>query len=490
MKEFFKDKKALIIIFIFLLLVFTLTPITGDDWGNYLVGQKGLSYIWNHTVSMYFTWEGRFISRLLISFMTYHKWLWNIINAFCLTSFIYICYKFINSREKTNYLIPIFLLLTVSNTFYTQVYLWVAGNITYLIPSILSLMVFYLLSKDSYSLIKRITLLFFSIIIPMFVENIGCAYVSMIFIYLIYEYARKKKISLQILFMFLLSAISLILMLKSPGSMIRMQANTTFSDMRLLEKILTNIPEFIKYAFSRNSVILLFMLILINKMLLSKLKNNRLKYLLALIFDIIPIITIITNIGSLFPLNIGSYLNINVGNMAIYFYWVIFALMWIFTVMHFIKEKKEKYFFLILLLGAYISLGVMLLTPVWGDRVSALYTLINILIIAKIWSDNLVLNKLAKKIFVILTIICIFITVSYTIINVTFSLRRKSSINNQINNEVIYIPVNKLETLWNFNPWDEYHLGTFKSYYKIEDKQTEYKEFTFNEYIDYLIKGE
>ena len=79
-------KKEYILYFFFFLIIMCLSPISGDDWGNYLVGEQGIRHMVGNAIGMYFSWEGRFISRLLINILTYNKWLWNIVNSFVIFS--------------------------------------------------------------------------------------------------------------------------------------------------------------------------------------------------------------------------------------------------------------------------------------------------------------------------------------------------------------------------------------------------------------------
>ncbi len=492
-KTFLKDNKYLIIISIIFLFIFFLTPINGDDWGNYLVGKKGISADINHAIQMYYSWEGRFISRILISFLTYHKWLWNITNTLILVLFINCCYKFIkNKTNRIYYLIPMFLLLSVDNIFYTQCYLWVAGNITYIFPSVLSILTFYYLYKSvdkKLTLPLGILLIIISIIIPMFVENIGCAYVAGIFLMLCFYYLENKKIKIPLVLMLLSSSISLLIMLKSPGSEIRSEETIWFSQMSIFSKVFYNLPSFIEYTFNKNAIITLSILILIDKMLISKFKNLPYKIPLIVLFDIIPIITILNNIINILPLNISLKLP-NLTNWYYIFYYLIFTIAWFYTIIYFIEDKKERNFLIILLLVAFISSFVMTLTPVWGSRVIALYILINILIITTISSNILTFNKPLNKIFLIIVIITILTSILYGIINKIFDIRRKNTIDNQIDNAIIYIPANYLNTLWNYNPCDDYHIQTFKEYYDISNKEIKIQNINFSEYINYLIRGE
>lgn len=63
--DIFKKNKELILIWILIFLMFYLTPINGDDWGNYVIGGKDILEILNTTKGMYYSWEGRIVSRFL-----------------------------------------------------------------------------------------------------------------------------------------------------------------------------------------------------------------------------------------------------------------------------------------------------------------------------------------------------------------------------------------------------------------------------------------
>ena len=63
-----------IFVFLFFVFLFFLSPISGDDWSNYLVGSEGIRHSLGVTLGMYFDWEGRIVSRMLINILTYNKW--------------------------------------------------------------------------------------------------------------------------------------------------------------------------------------------------------------------------------------------------------------------------------------------------------------------------------------------------------------------------------------------------------------------------------
>ena len=74
-----KKNKHLYIAFFLLLIVCILTPISGDDYGNYISTNGTLLEAVSIAKSYYYSLEGRFLGRILIMFTTYHKFLWNII---------------------------------------------------------------------------------------------------------------------------------------------------------------------------------------------------------------------------------------------------------------------------------------------------------------------------------------------------------------------------------------------------------------------------
>ncbi len=136
------------IVFIFFLTIFFLSPINGDDWGNYIIGLRGPRGWIGQAIGMYFDWEGRFFSRILINALTANKWLWNVFNAFSMSSLFYISLKLINANKKyyINLLLMLGILL-IGKDIFTQTFLWIAGNLTYFTPLVLLILYFYLIER-------------------------------------------------------------------------------------------------------------------------------------------------------------------------------------------------------------------------------------------------------------------------------------------------------------------------------------------------------
>ena len=140
MKKYFKY----VMIFLFFVVLFFLSPISGDDWSNYLVGSEGIRHSLGVAVGMYFDWEGRIISRVLINILTYHKWLWNIVNSLVVVSSIYIGYKWIGKKpNRLMFQLICLIILGMNLNTFSQVMTWIAGNITYLFVVPIILWYFY-----------------------------------------------------------------------------------------------------------------------------------------------------------------------------------------------------------------------------------------------------------------------------------------------------------------------------------------------------------
>ena len=138
-----KKKIFFISIFIFFLIIFFLSPICGDDWGNYIIGSRGIYRSITEAIGMYFDWEGRIISRVLINILTYHKTLWNIVNSLVITGTIYLIIRIINPKKKIIYLLTLLIFLLMNIYTFSQTIPWLAGNITYLFVIPLLLLYFY-----------------------------------------------------------------------------------------------------------------------------------------------------------------------------------------------------------------------------------------------------------------------------------------------------------------------------------------------------------
>mgnify|MGYP005874952945 CR=1 FL=1 len=242
-----KENIKYIVLILFFLFILFLSPISGDDWGNYIEGSQGIRHVFGNAIGMYFDWEGRFISRILINILTYHKVLWNIINSLMIVGIIYYTVKIINPRNKKLIFILSTLTIFMMNIFtFSQVVVWVAGNITYLFVIPMMLYYFYnLLQNKKQTKLTIIINILLNMIMPMFIEHMAVALVVGNILILAYKYIKNKKLDKYILIYLLLSIISLLTMLLSPGSIKRSKIETQAieSYVKLQETIINQLLQ-------------------------------------------------------------------------------------------------------------------------------------------------------------------------------------------------------------------------------------------------------
>ena len=461
MKSKLKENKIYIVIFLFMLLILFLSPISGDDWGNHLEGAQGFRHMISQAIGMYFTWEGRFISRILINILTYNKWLWNIVNSIATLGMIYYIEKIVKFKNKNLMLLLLFSSLLFMNIFtFSQVITWIAGNITYLFVIPLILMYMYLIPNNKENIILLIIL---NIIIPMFIEHMAILLILLNMYFIAKEYYKNKKINKKLIVFLLISIISFAIMYFSPGNAIRSATeNIEFNKLSLFGKINYNLPNLIYYTY-RINYFLIPILIISNILLINKnIKNKVLKVLLYL-FETISIIPTILYLGESF--NLIKTLGID-NNIFIIGYYILLT---IINFILLIKNKKELP--IVFYSMGVISNSVMLMSPTWGYRTSFatyLFLTISYLIILDQYYKKNNLNKYGIILLTSLGMLfyLVFYISIYRVNKVNEQLIKEANKNNLQNIELIAYPG---FAPCNINPTDPYHLKRFKEYYKIKD---------------------
>jgi len=461
-----KKKIFFISIFLFFALIFFLSPISGDDWGNYIEGSKGLYKSITEAIGMYFSWEGRFISRILINILTYHKGLWNIVNGLVISVTIYLIIRIINPKKKIIYLLSLLVFLLMNIFTFSQVVPWLAGNITYLFVIPLLLLYFYYIFEDDRKLIISFSIL--NLFMTMFVEHMAVILVLSNILFLIYRFIRDKKVSKELIFYLFFSIIGTVVMLLSPGSLYRSSIeNTDFSSLSMIGKIIYNIPNFIYYTFMINPY-LIILLSIANIYLINKAFNNKLiKILLILFMNIIPILSTSLYLLSNF-IKINSFLN-DSHSIVLIIYYIIYILIFLYLIIKNNKNifNKDMFFFII----GISSNIVMMISPTWGYRTSfATYIFLSIF-------SLLIINKniKEKKIYTIITSGIIIISSIFYLTLYISTYRQykenKSIIDKSIkeNSKVIEIYRYPSFVNCNINPDSDYHLRVFKKYYNISE---------------------
>lgn len=311
---------------------------------------------------MYFSWEGRLVSRVLINLLTPNKWIWNIINAMLITLGIYYGEKLINPQNKNFVLVILFSSFLLINLFtFSEVVVWLAGNITYLFPLMLILLysVVYL-KKEKLMNLNHLLLIILNIIIPMFVEHMGVLLVLINLILIGYRYIKTKKTDKLLLINLVISIVSISIMLLSPGTQIRtLIENAEFNKLNLVDKVFYNLKKFVYYTFISNySLVILWIQAFV---VLVKKKYKGLVRIILLSFGvIIPCVTIVCYFPSIIDVNIYNEI-LNSSNI----YLVIYGGLSSIIMLYLIYQEHDRIPLLLFTLGMICN-GIMLVSPTWG----------------------------------------------------------------------------------------------------------------------------
>ena len=492
MVEKIKNNYLYLICFIFFLVILSLAPINGDDWGNYPVGAQGLRMILSAAKGMYFSWEGRFISRIFIYLFTYYKVLFVVVTSGLLTLIVYIANKIIGKvQNKAIYIMPFIFLLLLNVNSISQTYTWIAGSITYLYPASIVLAYFYYLYQKKefkFGNIEFLILLFINTITPMFVENIGLAFVFGNILWLILHMKEDKKELVKFGILSVVSVVALVLMLISPGTANRVNTETEFYSMNIFGRIFSNIPYLIGYAITRNIIVLVMMSLAI--LIVLKKKNIKTRYII--LFLIIPILGVIQNLYLMFPLDfngidankIGEMWGVfSVDNWYFIFYWILFVILFFYSIIYLVDDNQEKTFLIFLTLVGGVAIGSMLVSPTWGERTAILSEFIFLFVSLRLIKDNFKLNR---SVYVFLILIIVYFVFMFILI---FIMQRDRDvyIENQLKDksvETIEVYDQFIYYIWTRGPWGEYHTKVFKKYYGIpEDKKVKIIDHKFEKIL-------
>ena len=465
MKEKIKSNNKIYIgIFLFLLLIFFLSPISGDDWGNYLEGSQGLYHMFSQAVGMWFTWEGRLISRVLINILTYNKWLWNIVNSIAIVGMITYINKIVKFKHKNIMLVLTFATIIFMNIFtFSQTVTWLAGNITYLFVIPLLLMYIYIIYNEKYNKFTNILLVILNIIIPMFIEHMAILLILINIYFIVKDYLKNKKINKRLIIYLIISILSFSSMYFSPGNRIRSgMENLEFNELSLFGKIMYNIPNLVFYTYKINYFLIL-LLVIGNFILINKNIKNKVLRIILYIIELPSIL--FAGIYLLNSFNIKT-ISISENNIIVIIYFIILT---IINFLLLLKNKKE-------LPILFYSMGiiantVMLMSPTWGYRTSLatyLFLSISYLIVIDEYYKK---NKLIEISTCVITILGMLFYLIFYISIYRTNLANEKMIKNNKSNRIELIAYPGFAPC-NINPVDPYHLKRFKEYYKI-DKNVE-----------------
>lgn len=455
-----KEKIMLIIIALFYFTILCLCPISGDDWGNFINKTNIIDSIKN-AINLYFTWEGRITSRILINLLTPHKIIWDIINTSSIILFIYLSIKIINPKDKTIYLLTLLIIPLMNIVTFGETITFIAGNLTYFIEIPFIFLYYLLIYKEKHKTKILIPLTILSITICTTVEHMTGTLILGNITILIYNYLKTKKLDKQLISLTIICIISTLIMYLSPGSRYRMSIeNIDFNKLNIIQKINYNIPSFIYYTFIVNYYLLILWSISNYLIIKNKVKKNKL--LLTLFLTVTPIATII--IYGLSIIKKNTYIN----NIYLTTYYIIFLIL---SFVLNLKEKNIKSTFLFIL--GICSNGIMLLSPTWGYRTS-LFTYItlslsNIIIISKYIKNNKKTEITLKTILITTLILYLFIYIN--VFKCETDNRKYIKKQLKENNQTIEILKFPYFVNCNINPNTSYHKSIYKKYYNIPEEK-------------------
>lgn len=468
-----KRKAFYITIFLFFLTILFLSPISGDDWGNFEVGKSGLYHSIGNAVGMYFDWEGRFVSRILINILTYHKYLWNMVNSILITLTIYFSIQIIKPKnKKLIYVLSLLILLFMNVYTFSQTITWIAGNITYffVIPVLLGYFYFLICDKSKNSM-KKACFIVINLLAPMFVEHMALVLVAGNIILLLFQYQKEKKWNKELIFYIILSLASTLAMLLSPGSRARsLVENVEFNQLNIFGKIIYNLPNFIYYTFITNSY-MLGLSVVSNYLLVKKYCSNKIVRitLFLFLFPMVILTIILYPICNFYPNKFHFLVNQN--NIFILLYWICYlAISFGLLVMNGIKRKKEKSLFLFVL--GILSNTFMLLSPTWGYRTSLFtYVFLSLSFITILDQYMKGKNILTYTLYGVAALTMISYFTLYINVNRCQNYLEKS-IAKQLKDEKKVIEIERFPYFinCNINPENEYHIKKFKKYYQIPEE--------------------
>lgn len=503
------EKKVLIwpfaiILFILFALLNYFIPLAGDDWGNAITNVTSIPEAIGLAIDRYFSHEGRFISRIFIFLFSPNKFLWNFICAGLIVITFVLINKLVNNKSNKFILFLTFIFfIFLDNEVLKQVVFWLTGNLTYMLPAVLSLIFLYInrkiLDNDfKISIFKFIISLILLVLISMMVEPISAAMVLATFILFLYTSLKTKKFDIKRFLYFVIITIGFALMIFSPGASMRLDT-TSFNNMGIIDKIITNIPNFVNYTYITNSVLIILMSLSIYLIL----KNNKVKF--SKIFNILLFIFI----GLTLLINTYKfaqhyfYTNISILNKLLFFgnsnniliiiIWILFTLLFIYLIFKYIKGKEKIKILFYVIIG-YSANIAMIISPIWGGR-TTFFTILMLFIacmfIFNYYKYNPFNNKIFKYFSLIFTfcfIICMLVLYHSVYLQ---SIDRKTSIDKQISEnkkEIVYYDI-PFYAVHNPNASTEFHQGTFKKYYGI-NQNTKLKRLTYKYKYNLFYEGE
>lgn len=449
--------KVSIIAFMFFLVLFSITPLSGD------VIEISLTHSGNFLEM--FKDGSRDIDLYLVSFFANNRLFFNILFSGLLAIFIYNANSLISEvRNKHFYLFVIILMLLVSYFTFSYNYMSIKGAVTYTIPSLLMLLYFIRFKVVLNNKNNFIFFLLSLIIIINLNVLLGIIFLIGNIIYFILNKNLNKK------FLIVILLVGIVNVLYKKG--FNFDSNIFINNYSSFKE---NISLSIKSIFSNNILLFILGMVPINYYLKEKLPSNMYRRVIVFMINIPLFFSLSYNFGNYIPVNFELILTKYSGVFALenyYFigYFLLYIYLLVLTTIYFVKNNYLKNI-LISLETIFIILFILSTLMKNIDQGIYIFILLSMVLIILI-----LFTEIKIKIYPRMVILFAFLFVSYylsifTLVRVLEN-KRVEFIKKEISEfkHTIVIPANPIRILYRTNP-DNWDKDLVKKYYNIpEDK--------------------
>lgn len=455
--------------FLVVFAIYRVSEMTMDGWASkfYYPNSGGLLPYLKLLLYLYNTCNGRitsnFFSGFLESFTSEIPY--DLFNTFVMISIYILTYiickdKIKNSKAKYNFSLFVFLALIFSVNPYMRTEVLFYANIAYIAPIPLALLYLIILdklvsekNKNEKKLIIYLSII--GILIGMWMEHITVGFIGVISLITLYLFIKKSKYKWKVLIPNVISIISFIIMMLSPG--LRINRNIVSTEP-ILNILVNNFKTFFIDIISQNLYLMILLSSLLMIIILSKKSKKIYNYFLGILSGSIFITFIIALLYRAFGIECLGFINnilptdifsSRAWPMAVFSILIGIVLLYVLCN---IKNKKIAFYSLGL---GIISLAPLLISPNMGARISSIGFFALVIITIVLLLEININNKFVK----ILGISIIILSFDQVIIY----CRRINDINIKLDRITSNIKKQQENNTYNYQCFD------FAPYYYVED---------------------
>lgn len=388
-------KKAILILIFFcffgaIFLIHSKVRLYGDDWFYYTFSQSDFSYFIQRNVEHYFAANGRVIVHLLATmFLKLPKIWWSFINTLFLVviSWVIVLIASIdNNKDIDKYifgsLIVAFFISTMEGNLISQSVYWLTGSFNYVYPLfMLILLIFNFYNQEGKPNWKLYLLGFLA---GASVEQAGMMAFGFLLLNMLYKYfVLKEKIKKENLLLIFVTLLGLLTVLLAPATFLRASIERQHSEP-LFDLIKYNIQiQTTTFMFSRIMVPTHILTIVASYVAIKqRLKHqNRLKLveIFIITFGFISVVGLFYQLISRL-----AYTQYHIFELKQFLFFGFVGLGYFILlcysayIVYLYSDLKYKFLPAVLLIIGFGSMGMMLISPVFGYRnlIFVLFTLV------------------------------------------------------------------------------------------------------------------